>query len=227
MNNFTINNKSVYAVCGELIEEAQIYGFKHCKYLEVQDALRKSILVHDWNFNFVYNQTTIKDSYRSYMNMYKCGLVNMVIENYARQKKGLTIIPIIFCINYINSCGENIFPLTLENLLSKVKKTESGKLMKDIITHKELLRCYKLCNDKDVNKTIRDVANKSLKFVEVIENDSEKTSSIELIIKKISAPWERQNWYDLHFFYRKNKIKHLDVNNWRDRLNKIVESDLG
>lgn len=133
----------------------------------------------------------------------KTGLVNFVLENYRNIEFGDgKISPIIFCIDYEGEAGPNPYPLTSEMLLSKTKcvKGTNGRYIEAnrIITHAELRRAYKLCHDPRVEADVREVAQRTFKFVKVKEERvlSESGDAFLYELEQIAAPWEQPDFQE-------------------------------
>lgn len=185
-----------------------VYGFQHCKYTPVAERFKAAgIAAIDWaigNEDVAYAREdqsrafqvksgvkelpldTHGDADSNAVNRRFCksGLVNFVMEQVRKKRKGEQTDKMIFCIDVSENGGRNPIPLTSENLLSKTKTVtipphNSVLHMNKIITHSELRRAFKLCNDPSVDKEIRDVANEVLKFVRVTETTT-ATSSTEI-----------------------------------------------
>jgi len=228
---------------------AMVYGFQHCEYEQVCQGLKKKIVrAYDWSLGNNSCKTINLSGERVYKidpgalqaknakkmcNRYcKAGLVNLVIENYRKQKNGEPLTPVIFCIDIEN----NPYPLTSKNLLSKTKVV-GNTVMNQVVTHSELRRAYKLCNDPRVREDIREIAKKTFKFVHVkpiTSKQKTKTSLKERVtynLTEIAAPWEnsKKNSKQAKEFAtelakrkeyaKKNPVKRAKKTDWRAQLN--------
>ena len=101
----------------------------------------------------------------------KTAITNVVLENYKRQKEGLSLIPVIFAIDISN----NPKPCKSAYICSKDSKTN------DQVTHKEIRRAYKLCTHP--NPKIRAIALQTFKFAKV------SIRSHGVTLQQIAAPW--------------------------------------
>jgi len=106
----------------------------------------------------------------------KAGMVNIVFENYKRSKEGLTLIPILFCIDI----DDNRYPHDIKSIIHK-------KLSTKCFTHSELRRAYKLCCELE-DEELKEIAQKTFKFVKV------KIIDRNYGLESIPAPWENRNW---------------------------------
>jgi hypothetical protein len=219
---FCLNIESVVKVIGKDTKQAVVYGFQHCKYTQVHLAIDQkpdspllkvfdSVIGNDVDRSIIPREylTTLegKEIYqirsdagdprlpvpKQCARRCKAGLVNLVFENYKRIKQGLKPIPLLFVIDITN----NRCPLTSENICSKTKTkgvTQTFSIsMNSVVTHEELRRAYKLCNEKDLGKEINQVARQTFKFIKVFQNGAEN----EFGIVEIAAPWDKPDWATL------------------------------
>jgi hypothetical protein len=231
MTIFTVDPKSVLAITKEA-DQVMVYGWGHCNYTEVSQAIRVMSREDDFPIKAVYgnqmgyptrydvecsmtlegrkmNQILFDDSdsdYQMTARICKTALVNLVLENYKRIKEGKQVIPTLFCIDI----DENITPYSAERICSK----ERG--MNIQITHKELRRAYKLCNHP--NAAIREAALATFKFVKLVDKGP------SYALKEIAAPWEDESWKEA---WGKRKLQSSTVEKneefpWRKQLADLV-----
>ena len=260
-NNNTYEPSIIYTISPAVInkicpnKEIMIYGYDHCHYCEVGEAFEAhDIKVYDHEVGDDVDPDSQKECHRidgskinqinaglkdisssskELVRVCKAGLVNMVLENYKSQLIGKSQVPIIFCVDMNN----NHHPLSSEDITSKNKivKKKNGDEFKanEIITHCELRRAYKLCNDPRIDPRIRAIAKKSIKFFKVEKNQissnknesgQSKKNIILFDLKLIQAPWEAKDW-DIHW----NQRKSLSVANpqkkehdWRGEIQKFI-----
>lgn len=261
----SVTDRSVSDVLGKS-STAMVYGFQHCRYTQVSDALESHVnvsRVYDCSLGNDYDPTdgpkqrrlngesihqvdsgmrelqTKGKSFETQDCNRKCksGLVNYVLENYRQSKvHGKEISPIIFCIDIQDKDGGNPHPLTSENLLSKTKTVRVSRAMtlemNRIVTHSEIRRAYKLCNDPTVDPEIREIARKTFKFVKVNENRQEfaidrgltvdREIRVQYDLEEIPAPWAAGD-FQAHLDTRKEvsaqQVKPRKDTNWRAELN--------
>ncbi len=90
---------------GDAVSEIVIYGFSHCCYGMLFTLLKGTSfkpLNYDNYFPLNPLATELPSSYtatKSHIRLYKAILVSVMVENYRREKKGLPIVPVIFCID--------------------------------------------------------------------------------------------------------------------------------
>lgn len=173
-------------------KEALVYGFSHCGYQFVGDILKKEIEGFSQSHNYDIGYPTLatkidgrsidkisitstdKDSSSTVLSrVCKSAIVNLVLENYKREKSGDKPIHLIFC---IDDNQNNVFELEKVALDNAIANTE-------------LRRCYKLCNDFD-HAGIRDVACRTIKFVKVNFGEGDEISSLEPQVPF----WEHRDW---------------------------------
>ena len=173
-------------------DQAMIYGWRHCGYylmssgieFDYQGPIKKAYkyavgdrtdptigevvtTLEGRRMNLIDYDTSEKELSRTC----KTALANVVLENYKRQKEGLPLIPIIFCIDITN----NKQPYSIEKICSKEAKLNGQ------ITHRELRRAYKLCTHP--NPKIRAIALQTFKFTKLC------VSTVALSLEQIPAPW--------------------------------------
>ena len=181
-------------------EQAMIYGWRHCGYYQVSHVLDG---IHDGplkkTLNYLAGDPTLAanndfvttlegrnvnlidydPTERHLSRKCKAAITDIVLENYKRQKEGLPLIPIIFCIDIT----DNPQPYSIEKICSKDSKINGQ------VTHKELRRAYKLCTHP--NPKIRAIALQTFKFAKisvdlkvivVLENEV-------VVLEQIPAPW--------------------------------------
>lgn len=245
--SFNLDFDSLDRIC-ENRDEIAVFGFQHCLYTPLSNALEKRVTRiydcavgnQDLDLGFLASPRTgrriqqidtgaddVEEGSSKYCSRNcKASLVNIVVENYRREQQGEAIIPILFCIDK----KDNHTPLTSENLLTKTKVIEvtpTHRLaMNEIITHCELRRSYKLCNDEDLPEVIRDVANRSFKFVRVIDTRHKEgeREEIHLSLEHIEAPWRTPDFND-HLAERKSLSvtpPPLKDHDWRRQVTDIL-----
>jgi hypothetical protein len=125
----------------------------------------------------------------------KAGITNMILHNTLQAAQKKAIVPIIFCIK--GSCvkeknDEDGYEITSKSLLSR------EHVFNYKYTIKEVRRAGKLCFDPNVDKRVRQVAQKSIIFVQVAEflNHDEletNTDHYTYTLTKIDPPWGTEN----------------------------------
>lgn len=212
----TIDLASVKNICGDS-KEVVVYGFASCKYSEIDTALcsEKYKSSQFWNFSrsFHYNICPFKLVERDHYDSLPGGrckdiIADVILENYKRSLKNEPLIVILFCINYENKSHE---AFTKNLSIEKIANSHSSEW--GTITDGELRRCYKLCNEMIDGSEIKDIANKTIKFVKVI-NDARN-----YILEEIKPFWKNPNWMTLWETRKMNKSpKKMKPDPWRNAL---------
>jgi hypothetical protein len=236
---FDLDYKSVKQICGPS-KQTVVYGWKRCEYRNIMMALehcKSPIKIFDYALGKPDIQNTTLEGYEfskipvnkladteeKLTSRYcKNAIVNLILENYKRKKLGLNIIPLIFCIDIEG----NNHPSTATTICSR------EPFLNELITHSELRRCYKLCNE-NTSDEIKTIANETIKFVKVtIECNAQAkkiTSHTKNIAKLIEIPpfWESDDWHNE--WYKRQRTKEIkpekpEKYRWRAQLAKKVES---
>lgn len=140
----------------------------------------------------------------------KAGIVDLVLENYKRKQEGLSLIPLIFCID----SSFTPYPFKIENIATR-EGCENQR-----VTHKELRRCFKLCSDFE-NEEIRKLAYETFKFIKFTNDGGDY-----LKFEKLSPFWESSEWEKLWENRKQTskpqprRIKHHP---WRNELQKAID----
>jgi hypothetical protein len=206
--SFDLNYKSVTNICKNS-DQVMVYGYGHCKYVEVAAALKSSHSpikkVFDVNIGkntsdlgarITADSHTLIDQvditpimgleypgvHKQCARECKAALTNLVFENYKRKQQGLPIIPVLFCIDI----DGNPFPISVENMTSKQAALNS------LITHAEVRRAYKLCC-KIEDEQLRKVAQETFKFVKV-KKGGKPNQGVEHFLEEMDAPWTNRTW---------------------------------
>lgn len=217
-----LNYKSAMDICQS--EQVMVYGWGHCKYLQVAGSLAESNFPDNPSpfkkiYDCAFGDTRVRtlegrriqemrvdipdDDYLKELNRRcKSGVTNLVFENFQRREEGLSLIPLLFCIdiddtgdhpwdkrrNRWDFDGPNPWRTTPELLCEKDRMTVTGQ-MNDFTTHSELRRCFKLANTFS-DPRIRNVANSTFKFVRVVQN----RDTLEYRLESVRAPWDHADW---------------------------------
>jgi hypothetical protein len=228
---------SVLSIC-KGADQAMVYGWSHCKYGEVEDALKLMGKQEDFPIKKVFScRIAVKSSpeaitstlegrnmallpfdekltYSLYLSrMCKTALTDLVLENYKRSKEKKPLIPVLFCIDI----DRNPRPFSIEKMTSRAERLNRQT------THKELRRAYKLCNHEDPE--IRQVARETFKFVRL--KKAQKTKyALEAIPSPFDSPEFARRWSNRKA--RSAPSKKPDALSWRKQLAKqIAEYDAG
>ena len=166
----------------------------------------------------------------------KASITNLIVENLKRNLNGQECIPIIVCFDKEN----NNIPPQAENLLSKTKKikiTPTFEIdMNSIVTHSEMRRMYKLCDDEMIDPLVKDVARRSFRFVRVVEvertvakTDSGEEVHIKYDLSEIPPAWALEG-YQEELAKRKLLPKRPNALekrvDWRAQVNQIKEREV-
>jgi hypothetical protein len=211
-------------IIGREAEGVMVYGIKRCGYQLVTEAAKRLIQpsleenlsalkplrkIYDYQIGIGCDNPTGVDgttlvpqidyAQSDYMEKRtarycKAGITNIILHNtlQAAQKKG--IVPTIFCVK--GSCmkkedDEDAYEITSESLLSR------EHVFNYKITIKEVRRAGKLCFDPTIDVRVRQIAQKSIIFVRVVEHldhDTEtNTDHYTYTLEKIDPPWGTAN----------------------------------
>lgn len=207
---FSINYASVANLDVENSCQALIYGWDHCKYIQLREALQKSdspikkVFNESLGNNFFYSnsqQETLEGrriehvetnpkpidrakSNHAAMRRCKGAITNLVVENYKRIVEGLPIIPLIFCVDIDN----NQHPMNADTI------TREGRKGSRRVTNSELRRCYKICKELEDSEIVElrivsYVAKLTIKFVKL---EQQQNGTYSLTQK--AAFWEAADW---------------------------------
>ncbi|MEI8301154.1 MAG: hypothetical protein WCG10_06060 [Chlamydiota bacterium] len=228
MSILKIDPISIRDICGDSTQ-AFVYGFYHCKYGLMHDALKTTGSPIQRTFSGVPDnpysydcQLTLektpleviseRDPTSPLKRYCKNGVASAVIENMHRKATGLEIIPFLFFIDITGNAYSAPNPISVTT-----KKTSLNK----IITHSEMRRAYKLCHDKNVDPQVQSVARETFHFIKL--NATNKLCTLE----EQPAPWEQNGW-DEAWSERKKvsvSIPKEPKNNWRYQVNRLVERE--
>ena len=227
-----IDCSSLTASIGGESPQLMLYGFDDCKYTDITSTLLKPdafgpeavenpikrVFSHTIG-NIYLNETPetaftlegrkfhkIKRPDRM-ASICKAALVNIIIENVKRNREDLLLIPILFTID-ISTDTSGFYPPTISDVITN----------KNQYTLKELRRVYKLCTDTSLPEEVREVANRTFKFVKVLVSNSSThviresaTAALGVptfAFESIKAPWQqepRENWDRALAEYRDKK----------------------
>lgn len=186
---------SLTSICGES-NQAVVFGVLHCGYGKVALAINMinsepyATLPIKRAFLFTLgdpegietNVTTLEGRKMNLLKfdpstpkkigrMCKTALADVVLENYKREREGLPLIPLLFCIDIT----DNPRPFSPATILSKAPGLNKQ------ITHKEFRRAFKLCTHPKAD--VRRIALQTFKFVKVcVQKDT-------CTLEQIPAPW--------------------------------------
>lgn len=142
----------------------------------------------------------------------KNGIANLLLENYKRECEGKPLIPLVYCLQIDDE--ENSHTFSPQDMTTR----ETGPNGR--ISHKELRRMYKLCTDPSVDPKLREVAKKSLLFVNV-----KKQEDGALAFEKTAAPWETEGFEKLWATRKGTKpsLQRPAKIEWRKELDKAIQ----
>ena len=201
LGTFRFHLPSTDKICGRT-EEVMVYGFQHCRYTQVTEALRSDSSsfkkVYDCSIGGPYapeafmNTLEGKRLYqieipeldtenvvRELKQYCKAGLVNMVIENVKRDRQQKKLIPLLFIVDI----DENPHSLTPDAVANK-KYT--------FVTMGELRRAYKLCQDPALDPKIKAIANTTFKFTRTCEHQDK--GGFYYSLQQIEPFWNTDGW---------------------------------
>lgn len=209
--------------------QAVVYGFQHCRYTQVTEALKNETSpikkIFDCSiggpFADISVMTTLEgrkleqvripnldrhDVVRELKQYCKAGLVNIIIENIKREKEGKPIIPVLF----VTDIEENTHPIRSETIASKENT---------FVTMGELRRAYKLCHDPNLHLQVREMAQKTFKFVKV--GHLSQSGVTEYYLSPIAPFWMALDW-EKAWDHRKVQSTIKPNQFWRQFLNRIA-----
>ena len=206
-------------------QQALVYGYTHCMYMQVSDALKRSSpsrKIFDYKLGdrktLPKRITTLEGRKIEQLDFgpeetrrsqFKNGLVNLVLENYKREKEGLPLIPILFCTDIDHSP----YPVSAEIITSKNNEFNS------LITHSELRRAYKLCYEFD-DEAFKKIALKSFRFIKL----KEAANAPKYLLEQIKAPWDSPDWKNLWVSRKKTSQNSTKQISWKSQLQASIQS---
>jgi hypothetical protein len=186
------------------LQAAMVYGFFDCEYCDVKICLQDlSVRVFEQlgeseehrrevaadcpipmpiESHVMENGREIAFIPGSGGNSYTAALVNMIFENYYRSVLGLSLLPILFCID-IDHNSHNL--PTGELIAVRGIPSTRGH---PIVTVSELRRAYRLCYEENLPERFRAIARRSLVFVKVHPCTCVWGNGYHL--EQIPAPWD-------------------------------------
>lgn len=138
-----------------------VYGFRSCFYGGIKDALdkKKKIRTIDYKCGYSFNKyekciREVIDNNRYIKSECKSGIVNMVLENYKREKEAKLFNKKFEPIILLFSVSREDWDINLAKLVAERNDNSEG------ITVSELRRCYKLCIELETNPNpeLREIA---------------------------------------------------------------------
>jgi len=139
----------------------------------------------------------------------KATITNLILENYKLSKKGMPLIPLIFCIARQD---------TSVNKLVNFKNVATLKNIKSSVTDAELRRCYKIATE--LGPEFREIAEQTFKYVKV-QQDSKYSNLYHL--EQIPPLWANSAWQLLWEDRQKIEKKPAEKKTaWREILKKRV-----
>lgn len=201
-------NKLDYSTLNNIISESKqvmVYGWLDCNYKDLIEDLKKEDSPIKRVFDFSIGRpnnfyTTLEERSFEQINPIplirkkispekdgaqycKAGITNLILENYKREKIGLPLIPLIFCVDIDDNSHHNN-SVTLSSKEDKYNR---------LITHKELRRCYKLCKELESSEglcEIAKIAQKTIKFVKLTKTTTESSYKLQ----EVKPFWEKEDW---------------------------------
>ena len=198
---FRFDLQSAHDIC-DRAEEVMIYGFQHCRYTQVTEAIKSDCSpfkkVYDCSIGGPYApeevmttleggrfyQVDIKgldrdNNVRRLKQYCKAGLVNLIIENVKRAKQQKKLIPALLIID-IDGNQHRLTP----DAVSNKKYT--------FVTMAELRRIYKLCNDPKLDPKIKEIAAATFKFAKTCKHHDKE--GIFSSLEQIEPFWKSIGW---------------------------------
>lgn len=215
--------------CCEESKQAMVYGFTHCGY----GALCAILSGKDSPLKKMYD-CTLGNPDRTQYNlegrelyqinpdlptedtpeanisicnrMCKAGITNLVIENYKRSIESLPLIPVIF------SVDSDDLPLDPKCVASRDEK------LNGFLTHKELRRCYKLCNEFP-DADFQQIARATFKFLKLTKGEGDTFNLVQ-----VNPFWERGQGWEQAWLDRKktSEKKNPEKVDWKDEVQEAI-----
>jgi hypothetical protein len=199
-SRFSLDADSVTKIVGPDTNQIMVYGFGDSHYCEIISALQNKLLP---NISHVYDHLLGRRMYpkkaeRSIFEYIlnlpnepcrrtcKGAIVLLVLKNYKREKRGLPLIPLLFCVDATEISAEH--KLTPESLTSKDPEKN------DLYTHGELRRVYKLCKEfegysQPALQTVSRIAKQTFHPVKV---ERQESGTYRLV--PVAAVWDQPEW---------------------------------
>ena len=234
---FRFDVHSAYKIC-DRAEEIMVYGFQHCRYTQVTEALRSDRSpfkkVYDCSIGGPYApedfMTTLegnrlsrisipgldRDNVVRELKQYcKAGLVNMLIENVKRERQKKSLIPLLFIVD-IDGNQHRLTP----DAVSNKKYT--------FVTMGELRRAYKLCEDPKLHPKIKEIARTTFKFAKTCQHQDKK--GVYYSLQQIEPFWKNSGWdeaWQARISESEKEVKSAEEVSkrayWRDQLNESLK----
>ena len=198
---FRFDLQSAHDIC-DRAEEVMIYGFQHCRYTQVTEAIKSDgspfKKVYDCSIGGPYApeevMTTLEgnrfyqvdirgldrnDDVRRLKQYCKAGLVNLIIENVKRAKQQKKLIPALLIVD-IDGNRHRLTPDAVSNK------------QYTFVTMGELRRVYKLCNDPKLDPKIKEIATATFKFAKTCEHHDRE--GVYYSLQQIEPFWKNSGW---------------------------------
>ena len=153
---------------------------------------------------------TIEGNVKLCSRMCKAGLTNIVVENYKRKAEGLTLIPIIFCID-VEGASDKDVPFDPTRFASKDERVNH------LLTNQEIRRAYKLCCHAP-NSKFQEVAKETFKWTKLVKIGHNSYTLIETL-----PFWERDPGFNSAWEKRiKGSTTKKDNPKWKKEVNRAI-----
>lgn len=229
---------SIIQVC-DGADQVVVYGWKHCNYHEVSDAIIKMSKASDFPIKRIFDYTMGNPFKEGCCTLEGRDLNNLVFEGTELLSTGSGVQTTLDLVVKVipRTCKTAITNLVLENYkrilegdvpipllfcididdnpqpFSIDRMTSKELQFNTQITYKELRRAYKLCTY--YNPAVRLAAEKTFKFVRL-----KKIGDVSYALQQIAAPWDHPNrtvYWLVRTLLKTSPPKHEDVD-WRKQL---------
>lgn len=239
-----LNSDSVTNTIGTTTKQVMVYGFESAHYLFVGSSLRNtggyeaSLRVYDAflgvrsprytetveGYDIEYIPYVESDTlHQKTKRMCKTVVTILMLENYKREKRGLPLIPLLFCVD------SNTIPakqrLTPESLTTKDKGINA------LCTHAELRRLYKLCKEFEESplRELQDIARIAKETLKPVRVEIQQRGEIRLV--SVPPIWDHPGWkqawenrMSIDPSGRKNKALAKGYLSWRKQILERVQA---
>lgn len=191
--------------------EYLVYGLRDCKYSEITN------LVNAYDFGSFPYQPFQKDE-SSQEKECQSAICRLIVENYERILQGKMIIPLLFCINYLDvQTPDKNYSLQVDELWKEKERS---------ITERELRRIYRIMTE--MPDDIREIANKTIKFIDVsfdanvfLLNESQSFCTAEAFKENWTLRAHSKNYTPSIRSWRHELIQEMWTVKSRDKLEKM------
>lgn len=170
------------------LDQVVVYGWRSCKYIELTKFLDFDFDAYAWKSwpkKFSADWVEKTDDIQLYeRRICKAVIVDVVFQNFKKAFSNKPFTPLIFCVDIEG----RVRKVSNEHIASRSADCN------DIVTHKELRRCAKICVEIESDKylkAIAETAKMTIKFVRLVGSDQSGYS-----FEEVQPFWEAKDWKD-------------------------------